>query len=422
MDSPSPGRPARRPTCPEPRAHVTDILRLSAALFLVQAGFHGFTASLPVALARALVPDATIGLIVGSAALVQIPVAILGGRMVDRFGGLRLFYVGGACYLAGIGILLLPDVSATGSMLPFVLARVFQGAGIGLTGPAALSLVPRILAAHRHGSGLSYVGAAQNLTGVLAPPLSIAILDTSSLRGVALALVVFVVAGLLLAVRLPVAPAVHDPAAGGAAVRFGIRFHRSWAAPLAIIVCYVAHWGAVTAYLPVRAEQAGADVGLYFAADGVGIFLMRLAGARLVDRVSSRLLVVTGGIATACAIGMLLLPLTTPLLIVSGLIGGAAGALVMTPLLLELSRRATDADRGSAFALFSGSIAVAMSLGAFAGAPIVATLGLSAALAAGIVLIGVGMVITISDASLGGTAGTGGGPGGEETDVVGVAG
>ena len=81
----------------------------------------------------------------------------------------------------------------------------------------------------------------------------------------------------------------------------------------------------------------------------------------------------------------------------------------MTPVLLELSRRSTDADRGSAFALFSGSLAIAMSLGAFAGAPIVATLGLSAALAAGIGMIGVAIAITLADGSLGAAGGPGSG-------------
>ena len=42
----------------------------------------------------------------------------------------------------------------------------------------------------------------------------------------------------------------------------------SWALPLLMIVLYVAHWGTVTAYLPARAEDAGANVGLFFAADG----------------------------------------------------------------------------------------------------------------------------------------------------------
>ena len=77
----------------------------------------------------------------------------------------------------------------------------------------------------------------------------------------------------------------------------------------------------------------------------------------------------------------------------------------MTPITVELSRRSTDADRGSAFALFSGGLAAAMTLGSIGGAPVVATLGLSAALAMGIVLIVVSMALTIVDRSLAGRGG-----------------
>ena len=374
------------------------VILLAIATFFVQAGFHAYTASLPLALARAGVADATIGLIVGTAALVQVPVAIWGGRLVDRFGGMRLFAVGGAFYVLASGILLLPGVEPGGPVLPFVLARVLQGMGIALALPAALSLVPGIVNAARLGSGLALVGAAQNLTLVVMPSLSIAILDATSLDGVAVTAIVFVVAGVLLAWRLPIRRVVHD--VDPTPRRFGITFRREWAVPLLIVITYVAHWGAVIAYLPVRASAAGADIGLYFAADGLAIFLMRLPSGWLSDRISSRTLITVGAAATVVAIGMLLLPLTTPLLIVSGLIGGAGGAIVMTPTLLELSRRSSDADRGSAFALYSGSLAAALTIGSMGGAPIVALFGLSAALVVGIGLIGVSIALTLWDPSL----------------------
>ena len=84
------------------------MLRLAFAVFAVQAGFHAFTASLPVALAQAGVPDPQIGLIVGTAALVQIPAAFLTGIVVDRVGGVRAFTAGGLAYIVGCVILALP--------------------------------------------------------------------------------------------------------------------------------------------------------------------------------------------------------------------------------------------------------------------------------------------------------------------------
>ena len=142
-----PDRRGRRPVC-RPGAFHDDarMLRLAFAVFAVQAGFHAFTASLPVALARAGVPDPQIGLIVGTAALVQIPAAFVTGVVVDRVGGVRAFTAGGLAYIVGCVILLLPGVEPGGPVGPFLVARVFQGIGIAAILPAALSLVPRLVA------------------------------------------------------------------------------------------------------------------------------------------------------------------------------------------------------------------------------------------------------------------------------------
>jgi MFS family permease len=385
------------------------LFRLSVALFLVQVGFHAYTASLPLAFARAGVADASIGLIMGVSAAIQIPAALAGGRLVDRFGGVRMFTMGGLAYLVASALVLLPAVDIEGSLAPWVAVRLLQGMGIALALPAAMSLVARMVAPARVAHGLALTGAAQNLTLVLAPPVSIAILNASSIEGVATVVLCVLVVGILLGQRLPLRPFVAAPVAMEAASRrFGITFRRSWTIPLLIIVTYVAHWGAVTAYLPIRAEEAGADIGLYFAADGIAIFLMRLPTGWLLDRVSSRALILVGAGMTFVAIGMLLFPLTTPLLIVSGLIGGAGGGLVITPVTVELSRRSSDADRGSAFALFGGGMATAIALGSIGGAPIVAGLGLPAALAMGMALIAVSMALTLADRSLAGGRGRGG--------------
>lgn len=388
------------------------MVRLALALFAVQAGFHGFTAALPLALSRSGVPDPEIGLIVGMAALVQVPAALLAGALVDRLGGLRMLVAGAGAYLVGAAILLLPGVDAGGDRLPFLLARLCQGIGIAASLPAALSLVPRLVAGDRQGFGLAFIGSAHNLTLVVLPPLSLAILSATSLDGVALAVVGLVIVGIAIVFLSGVAGTIRRGQPGTAAARaraagapaatrrFGLAFRRSWVRPALIALLYVAHWGVITAYLPQRAEAAGADVGLFFVADGLAVLAARVPSGWLADRTPPRRLLLAGLAITAVSTGLLLLPPTTPILVVAGALTGAGAGLLLTPLLVEMSRRSSEADRGSAFSMFSGALAGALVLGSIGAAPLVAAAGFEAAIGASIVGLGLAAVVAIGDRDL----------------------
>jgi MFS family permease len=383
------------------------VLRLAIALFAVQSGFHGFTASLPVALARAGVPDPQIGLIVGVASLVQVPAAFLAGVIVDRVGGLRVFTMGGVAYLIGCLILMLPGVEPGGPLWPIVVARIFQGFGIAGTLPAALSIVPYLTDPSRRGFALAFVGSAHNLTLVATPPLSLAILSASSLHGVALAMTGIVVVGLVLVWIAPFGfrPLAEAGTHGGgpaheARRRFGFALRRAWAPLIAIVLLYIAHWGVIVAYLPQRAEAAGADVGLFFVADGVAIIASRVPSGWLVDRTRPVLLMLVGLGMTAVMLVLLAFPPATPLLVIAGVLSGAGAGLVLTPVLVELSRRSGDADRGSAFSLFSAAQAGALVLGSIGVAPLVAVFGFEVALLATLIGIAGSAILTLWDPGL----------------------
>jgi MFS family permease len=393
------------------------LFRLSIALFGLQAGFHGFTASLPLVLARSGVPDSEIGLIVGVAAVVQVPAAFAGGALVDRFGGVRLLGVGALAYLLGAAVLLLPGVDPAADRLPFVVARISQGIGIALTLPAALSLVPRLVPDERRGFGLAFVGSAHTLTLVALPPISLAVLgDDRSLATVTIVVVAFVATGALLLFASPLRRAAAPLAVSAAAPRLRFAFRRTWIAPLVVTLLYVAHWGVVTAYLPQRAEFAGADVGLFFAADGVAVLAFRIPSGWLTDRIQSRWLVLTGLFLTGIAIGLLVLPPTTPILVVAGLLTGSGAGLVMTPLLVEMSRRSSDADRGSAFAMVSAALAAALVLGSIGAAPIIGSAGFEATILASIAGLVLATIVALADPLLGSRAG-----GGRPTAEIGAA-
>lgn len=376
------------------------MLRLSIALFLVQAGFHGFTASIPLALSRAGRSDAEIGAIVGIAPLVQIAAALVGGALIDRYGGVRLFVVGGLGYLAASGLLLLGGVEQQATPL-MIAARLLQGAGFGFAVPAALSVIPRLVATARRGVALATAGAAHNLTFVALPPISIAVLNVAGLEGVTLLVAALVLGGLVLAVVRPAPPTQEAESDLGAATRrFGFAFRSSWMAPLVVTILYVLHWGVVTAYLPQRAEAAGADIGLFFVADGLFVLLARVPAGWMADRTRPLWLVLIGLVMTAGAVALLLFEPTTPLLIASGTLTGIGAAIIIIPLMLALSDRSSDADRGSAFALYSACFAGAIAIGSIGTAPVIGTLGFEILLALGIGALGIAAVVALADHDL----------------------
>lgn len=358
------------------------MLRLALGVFFLQCGFHGFTASLPLALAEAAVPNAQIGIVMGSASLVMIPAAFVGGAFVDRYGGGVLLVVAAIAYTLQSLLLLATGVDTGDSTLPALIARICGGIGLALVLPSALSLVPRLVIASRQGFALSVVGSAQNLALIVAPALSVVVLGWQGLDSVSVGVLVAVWVGLALTRRLPYrqADTSHERRAERG-LRFA--FRRSWIAPLAIMVLYVAHWGAVTAYLPQRAAAAGADIGLFFVADGVAILALRIPAGWLTDRMSTRYLAPVGVAMSIVGLTLLIPTPTTPLLLVSGFLGGAGGALVLTPMLVEMSRRSSEADRGSAFSLYSGALAAAIAIGSIGFAPFIDQLGFEAAMILG---------------------------------------
>jgi predicted MFS family arabinose efflux permease len=245
------------------------------------------------------------------------------------------------------------------------------------------------------------------MTLVALPPISLAVLSATSLNGVTLSVVGFVLAGILVLRIAPLPFRVGQPGesslpadASVAKRRLGFAFRRAWISVLSVVLLYGAHWGVIVAYLPQRAELAGADIGLFFVADGLAILSARVPTGWLADRVRPIVLASTGIMLTAGAVALLTLPPATPLLVAAGALSGSGAGLVMTPMLVELSRRSGDADRGSAFSLFSASLAAALSIGSVGAAPIVGSAGFEVALIVSLVGLGLAAVVLVLDRGL----------------------
>jgi MFS family permease len=163
--------------------------------------------------------------------------------MIDWFGGIRLFVVGGVAYVGASLLLLAPGVEAGGAAWPFVAARVLQGIGIGLALPAALSAVPRLVSTTRQGMALSVGGLAHNMTLVVAPPISLIVLDAVGLDGVALAVLACLAVAFALTLIRPF-PSCSGLSTKVDSLRGSLRFtyRREWAVFWRSHCCSGAHW------------------------------------------------------------------------------------------------------------------------------------------------------------------------------------
>lgn len=377
------------------------MLRLTLAAGFAQVGFHAFIVSLPLALLAAGHSDGSIGALMGVAALVQVAAAFVAGGLIDRFGG-RLVLLGGATAFLAAALLLASGVaSADGPVANLIATRVLQGVGLAACMPAALSLVPGLASAARLPTALAVVGVAANVSLALAPPISLAILDASSLQVVAAVAMIAVVAGAGFAWPLGRVDQAARAAGPRGSRTFRPAWRAAWSGPLAVSLLFVAHWGVVTGYLPQRAEAAGADVGLFFTADAVGVLVARVPAGMLVARLGSRALIVSGLVVTIAGIVLLLAPATTPLLVLAGAGTGVGAALILPPVMFELSRRSDDSDRGSAFALFAVAFALGVAIGSIGVAPFFEQLGFEAALTAGIVGCVVAGMVALADPLMG---------------------
>ncbi len=408
------------------------MLALVVAFFAVQAGYQGFTAALPVALVQAGMADAEIGLIVGVASVVQVPAAFFAGGLIDRFGGPRLLLFGTLSYLLGALLLTLPMAApgTEGSAPFFVLARILQGIGVATCTPATFSIVPGLVARSRVGVGLAQAGAAQNLTMALLPPLSLFALDATGLQGVAALIAVVVAVGALLVVRLERSLAREairaarghvdgdgdggEPHAATPVERprvrprwIGFAWQRAWALPLLIIVTMTIHWGVISSYLAQVAEPAGANVAIFFTMDAVAVFAFRIPVGWFVDRVAPRPFVLIGLVGTLACVLLTMLPASTLTFIAAGFFAGAGGILVIGPMLMVMSHRSSDRDRGSGFAFFYVAMALGNAIGSIGGAPLVAVSGFNLAMASlGVTGVLISAVLTLLDGGLGRPSGT----------------
>jgi MFS family permease len=339
------------------------------AALLAGMSFYMFSAALPLYLNRFRGYSlATVGILIGLASVVQVIATLFAGPLLDRRGARLAMRLGAACYLVASLLFLIS------AWLPaIVLARVLQGIGIALVLPSVFSLVPALVAQNSRGLALGLVGAFNNVALAAGPPLGLLFLEWDP---AVLFLAGLVAASLALAIswflRVGLAAVELSPL---------LKYRAAWTPLYVITFLCVVYWGVVTAFLPIEVpSREVANVGWFFTADALAVMAARVPAGYLADRFGPRWLLVSGACMTAVAIGALLVAPSFVSLVLAGIGTGVSAALLLPPILLELTKRSDDRDRGTAMALYTTSFAAAVGAGSLGGTLIVEWLGFHASL------------------------------------------
>jgi MFS family permease len=362
---------------------------LAGGVLLVQVGYFSFAATLPVVLAREGLSDPLIGLVVGLAAVAQLPAAFVAGPLVAGLGAWAAVMLGAGAYLIAALALSLP-VALDSNPVPILTARLLQGFGFAIVLPAALALVASLdLRGRREEKVLAFVASAHSLTLLMVPPIALALADAGSLQLVASATAIAVFGGALLTVRVRGSRAPEVQSA-----RTWVFFYRRvWTPLIAITFLSTVYWAVAVTYLPQRADRADVDIALFFVADGVGVVLFRFATGWLSTVLSRSRLCLFGLSLMLIAAVLLFVPPSTLSLIASGALGGAGAGMVLTIAFIELAARSTLSQRGSAYAFLSAALAASLLVGSIGVAPLLQS-DFTVALAVGVLALLVAVFVT----------------------------
>ncbi|WP_246257709.1 MFS transporter [Amycolatopsis anabasis] len=294
-------------------------------------------------------------------------------------GGLVLFTIG----MAGQALGTTYAVVAVSRVLAAVGAAAFQSNAYVVAGALATD--------DRRGRALATVSAGMSTSAVLGVPIGVLAGQGLGWRPVMWAIGV---AGVLVAVAIPLLPAVHVPPVRLRA-RLSVLIRPAVAKVLVVTVVGAVATFAVFVYLPliVAPSATGAALSWVLVALGAG----QVAGNSLAGRWTDRFgpgpvrLLSLGGSVVTCAILNVAAP-SLPGVLLLALVSGAAGGMLMVPQQHRLFSVAPDAPT-VALGLNGSAIYLGGGLGSAAGGAVLATAGVDWLAPAGALLAAIALTL-----------------------------
>jgi MFS family permease len=316
---------------------------------ITQLGFFITSAALPLYLRDLGAAEGRIGLEVGAGNLVGVFITFALGPALNRFGPRPFITLGAALYLAAALAML--TVRAEG---PVTFFRVLQGAGAAAIMPSSSTLVTSLFP-NRPATALGLMSSLNSLALASGPPLGLALYAAHGASGLFFPAAIAATVGMAATRLLPGGRPVHRAR--------GFGFDRAWIPLLITIGLSMMHFGGIIAYLSLHLrEVSGPNAGIFFAADSLGVLLLRAPTGMLVDRAGSRWPKILGAISILFGVACLGLPPSPLTLIAAGSGTGIGAGMLISGVMADLARMSGAANRGTALSLgtacFSGAFFV----------------------------------------------------------------
>ena len=323
--------------------------------------------------------DVAVGLGIGMFSLSAVLLRPFSGRLSDVRGRRLLIVVG-----AGLVTVSVAGYVLATSFVPLLLLRLVTGAGEAFFYVGAAAAINDIAPDERRGEALSFFSLALYAGLALGPVLGEMALGTDRFEAAWLLSAGAALLALLLGWKVP------DTRPSGVSGGAGALINRAALVPGTVLAASVWGLAGFSTFVPLYARELGlGSSGLVFVTYSSLVLALRLFGARLPDRLGSRL---TARLAlSASALGMATMGFveTSAGLYVGVAIFGIGQALAFPALMSIAVRGAPASERGAVVGTFTAFFDLAFGLGAVTLGAVASTFGYTGAFkVAGVVALG----------------------------------
>ena len=332
-----------------------DFILAFSAQFTFTSVLYILVPTLPVYLSGSGSTETEIGVLVGVFFFASLILKPFVGRALLRHHE-KTFMIAGAILfaLASVAYLVAPP------FFPLLIVRIFQGAGYALFLTASYTYAANISPEGHRGQSLSYFYMAYNLSGALAPPIGMFVINRLSFTHLFLICLGLSLCSLFISCKLgkrQIAP-TEDSSAGNEA------FLSREAIPPSIINAFSFFlWGALAAFFPIYAIRHGVtNPGLFFTTIAITLILGRTLGGRILDLYSKERIILPCLTTYILSMTLLAFSESLPMFVLVAVIWGVGHAFLMPSLVVYALDRARSSP-GPVMGTFTAFTDLGISLG-----------------------------------------------------------